>query len=263
MAKWLLLFFVLVFGANGKRSPLYGGTDGENFSDGQSQGIVRVKIWSGYIVDGIQVQSDQGGEHVWSDPHGTSKGEAKEVVLAYPDEYIYKISGRTGPNPWTSNGLSRLYLHVNNRRTNAQTTFGPFGTHDYSNQTTFDSPEGTVVGFFGYASSTTYFRGIGVYFQDPCDCPTPSPPPSPPPQPLPSPRRPCKGYQWSTTGSSCCCVERESKKHTCCQSSTRECPPLRYGEALPPASPPTEELCPVLGLEDVIRKYYELNMNLL
>ncbi|EFJ18275.1 hypothetical protein SELMODRAFT_420315 [Selaginella moellendorffii] len=168
MAKWLLLFFVLVFGANGKRSSLYGGTDGENFSDGQSQGIVRVKIWSGYIVDGIQVQSDQGGEHVWSDPHGTSKGETKEVVLAYPDEYIYKISGRTGPNPWTSNGLSRLYLHVNNRRTNAQTTFGPFGTYDYSNQTTFDSPEGTVVGFFGYASSTTYFRGIGVYFQDPC-----------------------------------------------------------------------------------------------
>ncbi|EFJ16931.1 hypothetical protein SELMODRAFT_421303 [Selaginella moellendorffii] len=192
------------------KSPLYGGREwAMEFDDGPSSGILSLTIYSGAVVDAIQVQTVEGLRPF----HGTNTckgcspihpphklgGTRYKINLRYPDEYIYKISGYAGwsslSNIW---GLSQFYIYIKNSVHGKITTYGPFGyTPGKEN---FRSKEGKIVGFWGYASASTYMRGIGVYIQDPLPSPRP---PSPPPTT-------CIPYQQACV----CCNETPSAK--CC-----------------------------------------------
>ncbi|XP_024543726.1 galactose-specific lectin [Selaginella moellendorffii] len=220
--SFIVLLMLTVWCA-GEKSPLYGGTRwAEKFDDGPSSGILSLTIYSGAVVDAIQVQTVEGlrpfhgtntckGCSPINPPHKLG-GTRYKINLRYPDEYIYKISGYAG---WSSVsktwGLSQFYIYIKNSVHGKTTTYGPFGYT--AARENFSSKEGKIVGFWGYASTTTYMRGIGVYIQDPLPPPSPpppSPPPSPPPPSPPPPAASCIPYQLNCV----CCYETPSAK--CC-----------------------------------------------
>ncbi|EFJ16050.1 hypothetical protein SELMODRAFT_422226 [Selaginella moellendorffii] len=107
--SFIVLLMLTVWCA-GEKSPLYGGTRwAEKFDDGPSSGILSLTIYSGAVVDAIQVQTVEGlrpfhgtntckGCSPINPPHKLG-GTRYKINLRYPDEYIYKISGYAG---WSS-----------------------------------------------------------------------------------------------------------------------------------------------------------------
>ncbi|EFJ29470.1 hypothetical protein SELMODRAFT_410408 [Selaginella moellendorffii] len=144
-----------------------------------------LRIISGCVVDAIQWKSSGSS---WTQMYGTNscseclprpppqaglRGTLYEISLS-SDEYIYKVSGTTGTDKtcgagWAGEAVVSLTVHVKNMRTSATKPYGPFGTS--TSGTFFETAPGNIVSFFGYASPSSYMKGIGVIYST---CPSSS-----------------------------------------------------------------------------------------
>ncbi|EFJ29719.1 hypothetical protein SELMODRAFT_410458 [Selaginella moellendorffii] len=162
------------------KSPLYGTTSGGTPFSGSltSTPLEGLRIISGCVVDAIQWKPSGSS---WTQMYGTNscsgclpkpppqaglRGTLYEISVS-SDEYIYKLSGTTGTDKTcgaggAGEGVVSLTVHVKNMKTGVTKTYGPFG--DSKSGTFFETAPGNIVSFFGYASTRSYMKGIGVIY---------------------------------------------------------------------------------------------------
>ncbi|EFJ25422.1 hypothetical protein SELMODRAFT_414098 [Selaginella moellendorffii] len=158
---------LLLDGSSARRYGRWGGTEGIEFSDGESKGIVCMRLWHGEVFDGLQVMYDYGdGQYIWAPAHGTTTHKAPtQICLDYPNEEITQMRGFGGPSKFTRDGINQLTFISSDKYTGHQKSYGPYGI---TTGQFFVTPVGKFVGFWGFATQTQYFRGIGMYLERPC-----------------------------------------------------------------------------------------------
>ncbi|KAK9668035.1 hypothetical protein RND81_13G030700 [Saponaria officinalis] len=137
----------------------YGTQSAKNYSItfGPDESIKEVIVRHGFIVDAIGfVVADQTGE-TSTKLFGGNSGDQTRILLQ-SNEYITQISGTYGKYAYSSrdSNVATLSIHTNLKQ------YGPYGRGELvQNPSSFTSPTGSVVGFFGRHSN--YVESIGVY----------------------------------------------------------------------------------------------------
>ncbi|KAK9668032.1 hypothetical protein RND81_13G030600 [Saponaria officinalis] len=137
----------------------YGTQSAKNYSItfGPDESIKEVIVRHGFIVDAIGfVVVDQTGE-TYTKLFGGNSGDQTRIPLQ-SNEYITQISGTYGKYAYSSSdsNVATLSIHTNLKQ------YGPYGRGEHvQNPSSFTSPTGSVVGFFGRHSN--YLESIGVY----------------------------------------------------------------------------------------------------
>ncbi|XP_059638038.1 jacalin-related lectin 3-like [Cornus florida] len=127
---------------------------GQQWDDEIYSTVREITIYSGWVIDSIQVVYDLEGRLVSGKKHGGDGGQANPVVkLDYPDEFLVSIWGYCGQ---VANMVCiRSLGFQSNKR-----MFGPFGVEE-GEKFEIPSTGGKIIGFHG--SSHDYLTSIGVY----------------------------------------------------------------------------------------------------
>jgi len=127
---------------------------GQQWDDEIYTTIREITIYSGWVIDSIQVVYDLEGRPVSGQKHGGDKGYINPVVkLDFPDEYLVSFSGHCGQVD--NMVVIRSLTFQTNKR-----SFGPFGMEE-GEKFEFAPTDGKIIGFHG--SSHDYLTSIGAY----------------------------------------------------------------------------------------------------
>jgi hypothetical protein len=132
------------------RSPSYGETGGDTFSDDltETAGLAGFNIRSGRLLDAIQAIYKLADGRILTGPwHGGTGGDPTGFVLA-EDEFITEISGRAGRY------VDQISITTNLR------TYGPFGGNGGD---VWSFPSSTIGGIFG--RSGQLIDQIGFFYK--------------------------------------------------------------------------------------------------
>ncbi|CAL9086872.1 unnamed protein product [Musa acuminata var. zebrina] len=131
----------------------WGGNGGSAFDMGPAYRIISVKIFSGDVVDGVDVTFTYYGK-TETRHFGGSGGTPHEIVLQ-EGEYLVGMAGEFG-NYHGAVVLGKLGFSTNNK------AYGPFGN---TGGTPFSLPiaAGKISGFFGRGGK--FLDAIGVYLE--------------------------------------------------------------------------------------------------
>ncbi|KAA8537086.1 hypothetical protein F0562_029564 [Nyssa sinensis] len=143
----------------------FGGHGGDEWDDGIYTTVRQIVIYTGLVINSIQIEYDKNGRSKWSEKHGEINGGVRHpVTLDYPGEFLISISGYC--NTHSGSNVVQSLTFESNRR-----TYGHFGTKI---GTYFKLPitGGKIVGFNG--KSGYCLDSIGAHYEpilDPCSQP--------------------------------------------------------------------------------------------
>ncbi|XP_059638060.1 agglutinin-like [Cornus florida] len=133
----------------------FGTTGGQQWDDKTYSTIRKLIIYSGWVIDSIQViYDDFEGKPVSGQKHGGDGGQLSTVTLEYPDEFLVSIWGYYG-QVGTMVAIRSLGFQSNKK------TYGPFGVED-GEKFEIASIDGKIIGFHG--RSHDYLTAIGAHF---------------------------------------------------------------------------------------------------
>nr|BAE95375.1 lectin [Cycas revoluta]BAV72209.1 lectin [Cycas revoluta] len=131
----------------------WGGNGGDEWNDGTYQGIRKIVIRSGDVVDSLQIEyalkNVAGSVNVCALKHGGDGGKESTIVFDYPNETLTKIEG------FYTNVITSLTFETNLKR------YGPYGKAGGKHFESGPAGDGKIVGFYG--RSGDYLDAIGVY----------------------------------------------------------------------------------------------------
>ncbi|KAA8544820.1 hypothetical protein F0562_019589 [Nyssa sinensis] len=134
----------------------FGGRGGDSWNDGIYTTVRQLVIYSGPVIDSIQIEYDENGQSKWSEKHGENDGGVRNMVkLEYPDEFLISISGYSTTE--SSNAVVQSLTIQSNRQ-----QYGPFGKEEGKYFSTSPT-SGMIIGFHG--RSGLYLDSIGAYFK--------------------------------------------------------------------------------------------------
>ncbi|XP_059630029.1 agglutinin-like [Cornus florida] len=132
----------------------FGTTGGQQWDDKTYSTIRELIIYSGWVIDSIQVvYEDFEGNSVSGQKHGGDGGQLSTVTLEYPDEFLVSIWGYYG-QIGSKVAIRSLGFQSNKK------TYGPFGVED-GEKFEIASNGGKIIGFHG--RSRECLTAIGAY----------------------------------------------------------------------------------------------------
>ncbi|KAI6701552.1 hypothetical protein NL676_015876, partial [Syzygium grande] len=132
----------------------FGGHGGDSFDDQTYSDIRKITIVFSSVIESITIDYDQNGCLVSSPRHGGSwGGQALELPLDYPNEYLISVSGHIQEDSYRV--INSLTFHSNKR------SYGPIG-NGIGESFEFPSVDGKIIGFHGRCGF--YLDSIGAYF---------------------------------------------------------------------------------------------------
>ncbi|XP_024515418.1 uncharacterized protein LOC112340727 [Selaginella moellendorffii] len=166
LRSFVVLLLVVVAVEARSWSPLYGTNAGVGFNDTSSSSAIKtltgIRVRYGWVIDGIQGQYTTGSSSTWMPNHGTTT-QFTEIQVAYPSERFVRATGKYGPYRSEKNQgvtVTELSFVTYNNITGKSVTYGPYGGHGMSGQTSFQTADASeIVGLYGFTSD--YMRGIG------------------------------------------------------------------------------------------------------
>jgi len=129
----------------------WGGKGGDRWDDGVYEGIRKIILVHGQVIDSISIKYENDGKHVWSKHGGIGGNKTDKIQLDYPRENLTLISGHY------DNCLKSLAFESNLRK------YGPYGVQ-HGTYFSFPLTTGKIVSFHG--RSGWYLDCIGVYLSN-------------------------------------------------------------------------------------------------
>ncbi|XP_059666850.1 mannose/glucose-specific lectin-like [Cornus florida] len=133
----------------------FGGKGGKSWDDGIYTGIKQFIIYSGQVIDSIQIEYDLNGQSKLSQKHGGEGGVKNTVKFDNPSEYLLSIWGYCSSDS-ALECVQSLAIETNKK------TYGPFGT-EKGKYFKFPLTSAKIVGFHG--RSGIYLDCFGAYLE--------------------------------------------------------------------------------------------------